>query len=533
MLSRLKSRLGVGKPRTIRSSLVLLVVACVLPGFLISTFLIVDSYRLQRTLLTRDAVATARAMAAVLDKDLSSLESGLGIMAAAPQLAANDLAGFDQHARDALASQNANNYVLVDAEGNQLINTLRPFGAPLPGRGSPAPPNRGSVLRDVFANDATVLSNLFMGPVTGKPMLTMGVPVHQNGKVVYALSVGILPERIATLLHRQRLPDGWIGAILDGTGTLIARTHESERFVGQKAVPQLVSAARQAPEGTFESVTLEGIQVIIVFSRSTVSDWTVAIGVPKSILEAELQRSLWMLIAATAALASVSLWLALYRGKRIAGAIQGLTMPALALGTGAEVTVARLRLKEADEVGQALVMASKLLHKTQHEAYHDALTSLANRNLCLEILRQQVAVCERGHLQLAVLYLDLDGFKSVNDTHGHATGDELLQAVARRIMGDIRVSDLAVRWGGDEFVVLLFQADARSAAVVAGKLVESISAPYPLRQLEVEVSASIGVAVYPEAGNSAETLVAHADAAMYQAKGAGKARFAMAPSLAS
>lgn len=530
MLSRLRSLLGVGKPRTIRSSLVLLVVACVLPGFLISTFLIFDSYRLQRTLVIRDAVASARAIAAALDRDLSSLESGLHIMAAAPQLAANDLAGFDRHARDALASQNAHNYVLVDAEGNQLINTLRPFGAPLPGRGGPPPASRGRLLRGVFENDTTVLSDLFIGPVTGRPMMTMGVPVHQDGKVVYALSVGILSEHMATLLHRQRLPGGWIGAILDGTGTLIARTHEGERFVGQKAVPQLVSAARQASEGTFESVTLEGIQVIIAFSRSTVSNWTVAIGVPKATLEAELQRSLWMLIAATAALASMGLWLALHRSKRIAGAIHGLTLPALALGTGAEVTVARLRLKEADEVGQALVMASKLLHRTQHEAYHDALTGLANRSLCLEILRQQVSVCERGNLQLAVLYLDLDGFKSVNDTHGHATGDELLQAVARRIIGVIRASDLAVRWGGDEFVVVLFQADAHSAAVVAAKLVESISAPYTLRSLGVEVSTSIGVAVYPQAGNSAEVLVTRADEAMYQAKGAGKARYVMAPS---
>ena len=185
-------------------------------------------------------------------------------------------------------------------------------------------------------------------------------------------------------------------------------------------------------------------------------------------------------------------------------------------------------MKEANEVGQALVIASRLLNKTKREAYHDALTGLANRALFMEVLNQQLMVCARDTLQLAVLYLDLDGFKMVNDTHGHATGDELLQTVAKRITDAIRTSDLASRWGGDEFAVMLIHADIHSARIVAAKLIELVSAPYSLRQVTAQVSCSIGVAVYPAAGDSAEALLTHADHAMYEAKKLGKARYAVA-----
>jgi len=518
----LRSLFGFGYTSTIGFNLVLLVIFCVLPGSLISAFLIFDNYRLEKTRLTRDAVTTARAMAATLDKDLASLESNLRVLAISRSLVSGDLANFYLDAKKALLFQNANNYVLLDPSGSQQMNTLLPFGAPLPAAG--VPPQ----LQRIFETDATVLTDVFTGAVTGKPILAMGVPVHRDGKIVYSLNAGIFPERMAALLQRQRLPAGWISAILDGSGTLIARSHEMEQFVGKKAAPMLVNAARLAPEGSLETVTLEGIPVITVFSRSTVSNWTVAIGIPKATLEAELRKSLWILIAATSALLLGGLWLASRLGVRIVWALNGLTGPALALGTGTEVSVPPLHLKEADEVGQSLMLASRLLHQTKQKAYHDALTGLANRVLFMEILSQQVMLCERGNLELAVLYLDLDGFKSVNDECGHATGDELLQAAANRIKGAIRTTDLAARLGGDEFAVLLVKSDIKNAEVVAAKLIELISAPYRLHQVTVHVSASIGVAMCPGSAKSASALLTRADEAMYKAKKSGKARYVIA-----
>lgn len=518
----IKSPIGFGYTSTIKSNLVLLVICCVLPGSMISAFLIFDSYRLEKMRLTRDAISTARAMAATLDRDLASLESSLRVLATSTSLASGDLASFYRRAKDALHFQNANNYVLIDPSGTQQMNTLRPFGASLPVIGGPPQ------LQRVFETDATVLTDVFTGPVTGQAMLAMSVPVHRDGKIVYSLGAGISPERMAALLQRQRLPTGWISVILDGSGIVIARSHDMEHFVGKMAVPPLVNAARQAPEGSLETLTLEGIPVVLVFSRSTLSNWTVAIGIPKTTLESEMRRSFWLLIVATMALLLGGLWLASRLGGRIVKAINGLTGPALALGSGAKVSVPPLHLKEADEVARALVMASGLLHRTRRKAYHDVLTGLANRALFMEILNQQVLLCERGDLELAVLYLDLDGFKSINDAYGHATGDELLQAAASRIKGAIRTADLAARLGGDEFAVLLVQSDIKNAQVVAAKLVEVISAPYQLHHVVAHVSASIGVAMYPGSAESAGALVTRADEAMYRAKKSGKACYVIA-----
>jgi diguanylate cyclase (GGDEF)-like protein len=507
---------------SIRASLALLVTGCVLPGSLLAAFMIFDNYDVQRQQLTRDTIATARAMVATLDRDLASVESGLHVLAASPQLISGDLAGFHRHAKEALFSQNSFNYVLIDAAGRQQLNTLRPYGTPLPERSA------FRQAQQVFATNATAVSDIFIGPVSGKPTLAMAVPVHRNGAIVYALSVGISPDRVAEVLLKQRLPAGWIGAALDQSGTMIARTHLMARFVGKKGVPALVNAARTSTEGTVESLTLEGIPVLIAFSRSNVSNWTVAVGIPKSTLTDSLQKSIWLLTGTTAALLFGVLWIAWQRGNRIAKSIRGLIAPALALGSGEPLMIPSLHLREADEVGQALIAASNMLQKAQHDAHFDVLTGLANRALFHQLLNQQMAACIRDGSQLAVLYLDLDGFKSVNDLYGHAVGDDLLRAVATRIKDGIRSADVAARFGGDEFVILLTQSGAESSRTVAEKLIACLAEPHHLSDLDMHVTASIGLAVFPDSAASSEDLLYRADAAMYEAKKTGKCRYVVA-----
>lgn len=162
------------------------------------------------------------------------------------------------------------------------------------------------------------------------------------------------------------------------------------------------------------------------------------------------------------------------------------------------------------------------LQKAEHDAYYDVLTGLANRNLFMEQLHRQLEICIRSNNCLALLYLDLDGFKGVNDTLGHSTGDILLHAVAARIERSIRRADLAARLGGDEFVVMLVQSNMDMAKLVADKLVVTLSMPYQLAQHEVSVSASIGVAAFPQTGICSTSLLDRADVAMYQAKRSGK-----------
>jgi diguanylate cyclase (GGDEF)-like protein/PAS domain S-box-containing protein len=157
--------------------------------------------------------------------------------------------------------------------------------------------------------------------------------------------------------------------------------------------------------------------------------------------------------------------------------------------------------------------------EAQHQALHDGLTGLPNRTLLRDRLQQAIFVAERDHAVLALLIMDLDRFKDVNDTLGHHTGDELLQQVGLRVRKVLRASDTVARMGGDEFgVVLPMAADAELAARVAQVLVKALEQPFTLDGHAVSVGASIGIAMYPEHGADVETLLRHADVAMYIAK---------------
>ena len=161
--------------------------------------------------------------------------------------------------------------------------------------------------------------------------------------------------------------------------------------------------------------------------------------------------------------------------------------------------------------------------RIQHLAYHDNLTGLPNRGLLQDRLAHSIARAERGNRKVAVLFIDLDNFKNINDTLGHDVGDELLRQVAKRLAECVRAGDTIARQGGDEFIVLLDNLeDGRGASVVAQKILNSLRAPFGLGGTEQHVSGSVGIAVYPEDGRDAQTLMKNADTAMFHGKGIGK-----------
>jgi diguanylate cyclase (GGDEF)-like protein len=162
----------------------------------------------------------------------------------------------------------------------------------------------------------------------------------------------------------------------------------------------------------------------------------------------------------------------------------------------------------------------------EKRAQYDDLTLLPNRRLFTEQLDKAVGRCQRNKKPLAVLFIDLDRFKSVNDTLGHDIGDELLRQVAERLAKNLRVGDFSGRWGGDEFVVCIedFE-EPRNAAAAAQKLVLVLSEKYDVRGSEVYATPSVGIAIYPESGETAVRLIKAADLAMYQAKSRGGGRF--------
>jgi diguanylate cyclase (GGDEF)-like protein/PAS domain S-box-containing protein len=171
------------------------------------------------------------------------------------------------------------------------------------------------------------------------------------------------------------------------------------------------------------------------------------------------------------------------------------------------------------DVGVARAMSLRMSYLAQH----DFLTELPNRMLLNDRLTQAIALAQRHHKSLAVLFLDVDHFKHINDSLGHAMGDQLLKSIAQRLVACVRGSDTVSRQGGDEFVVLLSEvARAEDAAFTADKILAAVSKPHRIGDLDLNVTVSVGIGLYPDDGAEAETLLTNADLALCHAKANGR-----------
>ena len=167
-----------------------------------------------------------------------------------------------------------------------------------------------------------------------------------------------------------------------------------------------------------------------------------------------------------------------------------------------------------------------LVRRMSHLAQHDPLTDLPNRVLLRDRLSHGIESVLRHGTMLAILFLDLDGFKQVNDRFGHAAGDALLKSVSRQLVGCVRSSDTVSRHGGDEFVILLSEiARPRNVVVVADNMLRAVAAPRQLADRELSITASIGIAVFPHDGTNCETLLQNADSALLAAKTRGRGKY--------
>jgi diguanylate cyclase (GGDEF)-like protein/PAS domain S-box-containing protein len=171
------------------------------------------------------------------------------------------------------------------------------------------------------------------------------------------------------------------------------------------------------------------------------------------------------------------------------------------------------------DVGAARAMSLRMSYLAQH----DFLTELPNRMLLNDRLTQAIAAAHRHRTSLALLFVDVDRFKHINDTLGHANGDQLLKSIARRLVACVRSSDTVSRYGGDEFVILLSEvAHTEDAALSANKILAALSTPHHIEDQDLHVTASVGIGVYPDDGTDAETLLRSADLALFNAKASGR-----------
>ena len=181
----------------------------------------------------------------------------------------------------------------------------------------------------------------------------------------------------------------------------------------------------------------------------------------------------------------------------------------------------RLLYKQLDHYSRAL----------ESLALHDALTGLPNRRLLMDRLSLAIAHARRNKTTMAVMYLDLDGFKQINDTLGHDAGDTLLSMVAARLVAAVRQEDTVARLGGDEFVIALWElSHADDVAKLASKVIQAVSQPFSIQGRGVSMTVSVGVGIYPAHGEEVETLMKSADLALYEAKRTGKNNYRIAGS---
>jgi diguanylate cyclase (GGDEF)-like protein/PAS domain S-box-containing protein len=193
-----------------------------------------------------------------------------------------------------------------------------------------------------------------------------------------------------------------------------------------------------------------------------------------------------------------------------------------------EDSVAPIHDREGQATGAVIVfrdvsVARAMALQMTYSAHHDFLTGLPNRMLVNDRISQAIIFAQRHMKKVAVMFLDLDGFKHINDSLGHPIGDKLLQSIAKRLVDCVRGSDTVSRQGGDEFVVLLSEVEqSEDAAVKAARLLRAVAEPYSIDHHDLHVNMTIGVSIYPDDGLDAETLIKNADTAMYQAKENGR-----------
>ncbi len=337
-----------------------LVVGCIVPAALAAGFLIVQSHERERASLERDMIGTARALMQAVDADINGFHQILQTLAVSRTLTTGDLRGFYDEAQALLKSQVASNFVVHDRTGQQLVNTVRPFGAPLPRE-------TGSMVTRALETGKPQISDLFRGPATGRLVLGTTAPVFVDGEIRYLVGMGMFSERLGEVLRRQKIPAGWIVSILDRTGTIGARTENQDEFVGRKGAPELLEQAAAAEEGTYVILDAGGEPILGAFSRSPRTGWMIAFAVPASVVTAGLRQALLVNVGLALLLLLLGALFARRIGRRVAHSLDALAAPALALGAGEKVAVPPVEIREADELGRSLARAADLIETRAQE----------------------------------------------------------------------------------------------------------------------------------------------------------------------
>ncbi|HEY0824136.1 MAG TPA: cache domain-containing protein, partial [Ramlibacter sp.] len=368
---------------TLRQLLLLLAFACVLPMAGLTFALVGYQYQRERALVQAEAVGTARALMAAVDDRLRGTERALLALAQSPAMATGDLATIHQAALVLQHAEEASNVLLLDASGRQAMNTAAPVGAPLPTEAWP------QMLAAIRTRKPSVV-DLYRSPLTGRFRVGVAIPVQAASGPMLGLNANIDPASLREVLTRQKLPPSWIAAVLDRSGAIIARTHEHERHVGERARAALVARIGEVPEDAVESVTVDGVPVVTAFSRSPHYGWSVVIGIPRSELSAPLVRTSGILLGGIAGVLLLILGLAWWMASRLGRSVEALGSAVRAMGHHAALDLPEPVFQEARQLGLAFAHA----HAALDDAHEALATSEARMRAILETATEAIVTAD-------------------------------------------------------------------------------------------------------------------------------------------
>jgi signal transduction histidine kinase len=375
----------------LRTNLVALVLAAVIPIVVFATIVVVLVWRSDRAANEARLRNTARALALAVDREVLSTVTTLETLASSEHLDRPDLAAFHNVARRALDTQRGHGWLtilLTSREGEQIVNAARPFGSVLSRTLTP------QEFAEVATTGRPSVSGLLTGTALGQPFVSVRVPVVRNGTPRYVISAAIAPQEFVTLLREQNTPPDWLSSVFDRKGITIARTIAPERFVGLPAGQHILDAMKRAEEGWMRAITRDNRAVYAGYSRAPFAGWTVTFSVPAEIIEAELRRSLIALVGGGALLTGLGILLATALARRLAAPMADLARSAAAVGRGETPAPVSGHVDEVRAVAEALDGAAEHRRRTeaalrQESAVLDAVNR-AGRALSAELDLQKV-----------------------------------------------------------------------------------------------------------------------------------------------
>ena len=382
-----------------------------------------------------------------------------------------------------------------------------------------------------------------IGRITGKPVLVLNYPAYdKQGRLQVMVFAALDLTWLNQLTPKIQFPSGSTLLVIDEHGTILNRWPNPEKWIGKlyENLPLKQAILSTQAEGYIETADFDGVQRLYAFAplRTDASDHKayISIGIPRDVAYAEIGRILTRTLAGLALVIVLTLVAAWLGGDYfLLRRIRGLVEAARRLGQGDLDTRTGLR-HGRDEIGilarsfdemaenlQAREIETQRARETiERMAYHDELTGLPNRTLLLDRIKQAIIEAARHRRQVAILCLDIDRFKFINETYGHGAGDTVLKTVTEHLGACVRPGDTVARLGGDEFAIALLDvAQPEDIGMLVQKIMRCSAEPLTVAGNEVFLSISLGVALYPLDGADPETLLKNADLALSLAQEQG------------